>query len=135
MTEILEVIEQQIEITNEIIELDNSIFYNKHYITLDENFNVINGFSDAFCQPSQSDICVNNLGGRHFTIDGIENPLLVDKQVYLYKFIDLKIVKKTDEDIVMEVKNIVVPLSDEQKYKDMVNFLMTQFIIDNVPVV
>lgn len=135
MTEILEVVKQQIETTNEIIELDNSTFYNKHYITLDENCNIINGFSDAFNQPSQSDICINNLGGRHFILNGIENPQLIDKQVYLYKFVDLTVIKKTDEELQLESKNIITPLSDEQKYKDMVNFLMTQFIVDNVPIV
>lgn len=129
MTEILEVVEeQQIEITNEFIEvLDNSIFYNKHYITLDENCNIINGFSDAFYQSSESDICINNLGGRHFVIDGVENPQLVDKQVYLYKYVDSEVVKKTDEEISIELQNVIKPtlkITDEQKAIDMMKYLM-----------
>ena len=34
-------------------------FYNKHYVRLDANGNVVKGFSDAFEEPKTGDICIN----------------------------------------------------------------------------
>lgn len=41
----------------------------KHYIEVDENNYIIKSFSDAFEQPSDSSICVNTNGTRHFNLD------------------------------------------------------------------
>ncbi|MGN6715519.1 hypothetical protein [Anaerocolumna jejuensis] len=53
-------------------------YYNKHYIRLDANSCIIKGFSDAFEQPEDGDICINQEGGRHFELLGQVNPNLYD---------------------------------------------------------
>lgn len=49
---------------------------NKHYIRHDSNGFVIKGFSDAFEQPLETDICICEDGGRHFEYNGEVNPYL-----------------------------------------------------------
>ena len=89
---------------------------NKHYIRL-ENTNITKGFSDAFETPLETDICVNEEGGRHFELFGVINPSLVNyKGIYLYKYNE-DVIKKTDEEIQIEVdalpiKPTVIPLED-----------------------
>lgn len=46
----------------------------KHYIRHDESSRVIKGFSSAFEQPLQTDICICEDGGRHFEWQGNINP-------------------------------------------------------------
>lgn len=41
---------------------------NKHYIKTDNNNYIIKSFSDAFEQPSETDIFIEN-GGRHYNLD------------------------------------------------------------------
>ena len=55
-------------------------FYNKHYIAVDERNRIVDGFSDAFRQPSEADICINEQGGYQFRLfpGGEENPSLWD---------------------------------------------------------
>jgi hypothetical protein len=63
--------------------------YNKHFIRLDENNNIIRGFSDAFEQALEGDICINEEGGYQFRLfpDGEENPQLFnDDHEALYKW-------------------------------------------------
>ena len=79
--------------------------YNKHYIQTDANGNIVNGFSDAFRQPSESDICINKQGGYQFRliIDGKpteENPPLFDfpSMIPLYKW-DGEVKHRTDEEL------------------------------------
>ena len=57
-------------------------FYNKHYITVDERSRIVNGFSDAFRKPSETDICINEQGGYQFRLfpGGEENPALHERQ-------------------------------------------------------
>lgn len=43
--------------------------YNKHYERKDVNGFVIKAFSDAFEQPQEEDICINEQGGRHYSPD------------------------------------------------------------------
>jgi hypothetical protein len=65
----------------------------KHYIRLDENNNIIYGFSDAFEQTQENDICINENGERHFELLGIVNPSLVTMDgIYLYQYIDNNVV-------------------------------------------
>ena len=42
--------------------------YNKHYVRLNEVFEIIYGFSDAFIIPEKDDVCINEKGGRHFML-------------------------------------------------------------------
>ena len=51
---------------------------NKHYVTIKNGF-VIDGFSDAFRQPIDTDICINENAGRQFVFGGKTNPQLKDE--------------------------------------------------------
>lgn len=79
---------------------------NKHYIRLDDENNIIKGFSDAFKQPQPDDILINEQGGRHFELLGQVNPSLVDgRGVHLYKYVNGQIVVKTPDEINREAKS------------------------------
>ena len=70
----------------------------KHYITEQHGF-IINGFSDAFQQPVETDICINEDGGRHFQINGATNPQIKDDEGFsLYKYINGEISTATQEE-------------------------------------
>jgi hypothetical protein len=44
----------------------------KHYIEINENDEIVRGFSDAFFQPDENSILINENGDRHFSLpDGI----------------------------------------------------------------
>lgn len=63
-------------------------YYNKHYIRLHTNDCIVKGFSDAFEEPEEGDICINQKGGRHFELFGQINPALCNMQgqpIYLYE--------------------------------------------------
>lgn len=95
--------------------MDNMSFYNKHYITVDEQNRITNGFSDAFRQPSETDICINEQGMRQFRIfpDGEENPALYewDHMIPLYKYESGVVVRRTQEEIDAEIAALPVPES------------------------
>ena len=75
--------------------------FNKHYIRV-ENGVVVKGFSDAFENPLETDICINEKGGRHFEIDGVINPPLYDERgCHLYRY-DTELRKATPEEIETE---------------------------------
>ncbi len=79
-------------------------FYYKHYIKVDENNYVIKGFSDAFEQPGNDDICINQEGGRHFELLGNVNPILFDVTgFHLYKYKDGVITETTEEEKAAEL--------------------------------
>lgn len=76
-------------------------FYNKHYIRVVDGI-VTKGFSDAFEEPTETDICINEKGGRHFEIDGEINPPMFDENFcHLYRY-DGKMRKATDEELEAE---------------------------------
>lgn len=67
----------------------DELIYNKHYITLNENGCIVDGFSDAFRTPSATDICINEFGGYQFRLfhNGEENPVLFNSDgVPLYRW-------------------------------------------------
>ena len=86
-------------------------FYNKHYIRIREDGCIIDGFSDAFRQPSETDICINEQGGYQFRLfpGGEENPALYgwDYMIPLYKFEDGRVLQRTAEEI--EADRAAVP--------------------------
>lgn len=98
------------------------MFYNKHYITLDERNRIVGGFSDAFRQPTDTDICINEQGGYQFRLfpNGEENPCLFDwnGMIPLYKYEGGKVVKRTEEEIEADRAEIPeeepVPTVDER---------------------
>lgn len=76
--------------------------YNKHYIRVDEQNRIIDGFTDAFIQPWQTDICINEYGGYQFRLfpDSEENLIPHNSDsVPLYKWEDGQILPRTPEEI------------------------------------
>ncbi|MCL1819418.1 MAG: hypothetical protein FWG36_02035 [Oscillospiraceae bacterium] len=86
---------------------------NKHYIRIDNYNRIIKGFSDAFEQPEQSDICINEQGGRHFELFGETNPppFTMDG-IPLYKWDGKAVQRRTDKEI--EADRHSVPISKQQ---------------------
>lgn len=88
-------------------------FYNKHYITVDAENRITNGFSDAFRQPTEADICINEEGGYQFRLcpGGEENPVLFDwdGMIPLYKYTDGEVVIRTEEEIEADRAELPVP--------------------------
>jgi len=71
--------------------------YNNHYIRTDTNNNITQGFSDAFEQPQDSDILINEQGGRHFELfEKINPPLRTENGIPLYKWVDTEVQRITD---------------------------------------
>ena len=87
-------------------------FYNKRYITVDEQNRIIDGFSDAFRQPSDTDICINDRGGYQFRLfpGGEENPCLYDwgHMIPLYKYENGEVIRRTEEEIAADIAAIPV---------------------------
>lgn len=91
-------------------------FYNKHYIAIDTNGRIIKGFSDAFEQPIDGDICINEQGGRHFEMLGVVNPPLTEETgVYQYKYVDGIVSERTTEEIQGDIANIPTVLSEQEQ--------------------
>lgn len=85
-------------------------FYNKHYIRIDEKNRIIEGFSDAFENPLETDICINENGGRQFEINGEINPTLVNEYwCHLYMYEDGIIREATEEELKEEQASFPVP--------------------------
>lgn len=78
-------------------------FYNKHYVRINERGEIVDGFSDAFRQPTESDICINEQGGYQFrlTPDGEENPMLFDGEsmIPLYKYVNGEVHPRTEQEL------------------------------------
>lgn len=88
-------------------------FYNKHYIRVVDGI-VTKGFSDAFEEPTDTDICINEKGGRHFEIDGAINPPMFDDNFcHLYRY-DGELRKATKEELSSELAaNYAEPVPTE----------------------
>ena len=66
-------------------------YYNKHYILLDGENRIIDGWSDGIFpeKPVDGAVCINEQGGYQFRLfpDGDENPALIDKTgAHLWKY-------------------------------------------------
>lgn len=74
----------------------------KHYISVDESGRIVDGFSDAFRQPKEGDVCIAEQGGYQFRLfpEGEENPPLYDFSGFipLYKFEDGKVRLRAEEE-------------------------------------
>lgn len=82
----------------------------KHYIVTDESGRVLRGFSDNFEQPDASAICICEDGGRHFELNGVINPPMIDHNgTTLYKFDGGKVVTRTQEELDAD-KSAVIPV-------------------------
>lgn len=77
------------------------MYYNKHYIRTNDQSHIVDGFSDAFREPTENDICINEQGGYQFRLfpSGEENPPLFDGlYIPIYKYINNEIVEVTAEE-------------------------------------
>lgn len=101
--------------------------YNKHYITVDAENRITNGFSDAFRQPTEADICINEEGGYQFRLlylvydpsyellyhhhESVENPPLFDfkDMIPLYKYEGGYVRLRTEEEIEADRAELPVP--------------------------
>ena len=97
-------------------------FYNKHYITVDERGRIVCGFSDAFREPSDTDICINEQGGYQFRLfpGGEENPALFADpyMIPMYKYDNGKVVKRTAEEIEADIADLPKPTTDPDDISD-----------------
>lgn len=74
----------------------------KHYISVNGSGRIVDGFSDAFRQPSETDICISEQGSYQFRLfpGGEENPALFDADgIPLYRYSDGQLLRRTLEDI------------------------------------
>ena len=82
----------------------------KHHIRLNNKSHIIKGFSTAFEQPREDDICINEDGGRHFEMLGMINPALTrDDGLPKYKYVNGEILLTTDEDLTEEIAAMQPP--------------------------
>lgn len=88
-------------------------FYNKHYIAVDGRGCIVDGFSDAFRQPKETDICISEKGGYQFRLfqDGEENPNLyeMDHMIPLYKYVRGSVLKRSAEEIEADIAALPDP--------------------------
>lgn len=73
----------------------------KHYIRLNEDGNVIHGFSDAFDKPLEDDICIMEDGPRHFH-EVWPEPLINGRGQFLFKWVSGERVDRTTEELEVE---------------------------------
>ena len=88
-------------------------FFNSHFISVDDRNRITRGFSDAFEPPGESDILINDKGGRHFRLkpSGEENPSLFnDMGVPLFKWTGKKVAERTNEEIQADIEAMKPPL-------------------------
>lgn len=103
-------------------------FYNRHYILLDGENRIIDGWSDGLFpdKPTDEAICINEQGGYQFRLfpDGEENPSLLDFEgmIPLYKYNNSEVIKRTAEEIETERASLPViepePTAEEQLRAD-----------------
>lgn len=87
-------------------------FYNKHYITVDEQGRITDGFSDAFRSPAVNDICINEQGGYQFRLfpGEKENPKLSEENgIPLYKYEGGKVIMRSMEEIDADISALPQP--------------------------
>ena len=88
----------------------------KHYIITDELGRILRGFSDDFEQPDANAICINEDGGRHFELNGVINPPMMDYNgVPLYKLDGEKVIERTKLELEADKPSVVsVPTIEER---------------------
>lgn len=96
-----------------------SNIYNKHYIRVQDGI-VIKGFSDAFETPLETDICINEKGGRHFEIDGqVNSPIINKDRTHKYRY-DTEFRKATEEELAYELESIIKQNKEAEKVSESV---------------
>lgn len=97
----------------------------KHYIITDELGRVLRGFSDDFEQPTDGAICINEDGGRHFELNGVINPQLIDfRGVPIYKIDGGKVVARTQEELDVDKPVVTTIPTIEERTEALENALL-----------
>lgn len=101
----------------------------KHYIRIDTQNRVIDGFSDAFSAPQGNDVCINDQAGYQFRLfpGGEENPCLRDFEygVPLYTWDGQAVVPRARAQIDADIAAIPPPsLTPGEKLREDVDFLL-----------
>jgi hypothetical protein len=84
----------------------------KHYIRVKGDGRIIDGYSDAFRDPQEGDICINFEGGYQFRLypDGDENPPLLNASgICLYEYIADKIIRRSDDEVQADTDALPIP--------------------------
>lgn len=114
-------------------------WYNRHYITIDKNNKITDGFSDAFRQPSPDDICINERGETQFCLlpEGEENPPLLNANgVHLYAWDGAGVRETTEEERSAEMEELeasrpVVAPSIEEKV-DLIGAQLSALMLESM---
>ena len=111
--------------------MEDMNFYNKHYISIRKDGCIVNGFSDAFRQPSETDILLTDEGGYQFRLHYLvydptyeltwhhrvseENPALYDwnGMIPLYKYEGGFVKRRTEEEIEADREVLMQPTEAE----------------------
>lgn len=113
-------------------------FYNKHYVTLDNQSHIIEGWSDG-PRPDKDTanaICINEKGGYQFRLfdSGEENPPLYTKDfIPMYKLVKGKVVNRTDNEIEEDRANIPpAPPSNAERLEAQITYtaMMTDTLLE-----
>lgn len=80
----------------------------RHYIRTNEQAVVIHGFSNAFEEPQEGDICINDVADRHFRL-----PLYTDSSQHRYKFQGGQLIERSEDELQAELD------ADPDRYKEL----------------
>lgn len=95
---------------------------NKHHIRLDGN-KVIKGFSDAFEQPQDGDVCINENVERHFELNSVINPPMQDGISCIYKYVDGQVIERTADEKLIDVQSVKKVITEEEKALDLLKII------------
>ena len=93
----------------------DEMFYNKHYIAVDERSRIVAGWSDGIhpSRDTSNAICINEQGGRQFRLfqNSEENPLLFNgiHMIPLYRWDGTQVIRRTAEEIDADVAALSKP--------------------------
>lgn len=113
---------------------------NKHYIRVDDQGRVVDGWSDGPFPAKDTDgaVCVNREGGYQFRLapGGEENPPLFERRgVALYKYQDGQIVARTQEELAADVAALPAPgptAAERMEAQVTYTAMMTDTLIEEV---
>ena len=113
-------------------------FFNKHYIRVNADGNIIAGFSNAFQQPQESDILINDQGGYQFRLfpDGEENPHLITHEgIALYRWTDGTVHQRTEDEMNAErnrVRQAVPTPTHEERIEALEAVIMEMVVAEKL---
>jgi hypothetical protein len=91
------------------------MYGNNHYIRVDESGNIVAGFSDAFEEAQEGDICIAEGVGRQFELLGVVNPpLKTMKGVPLFQWTGAEAANREAEEIEAEEAALPPPTPSAQ---------------------